>query len=391
MPRQPRKISDARDKPYRRPSSRRVAGAHEQTPPSIESQTRALLREFEARVTSTVSEELTKCVMAAMRPRRAEPITEATSTATQEPLYPKTSLLGLPAEIRLMVYDVLWETALVHVHARTASGELRQSAFAKGHRWFEERKFTWTPCLAVNTQSRCLCAHPVWDGTAREENRCSDLPSSLNRPTGIFALRWACKKLRRELGSSHQHKAAVSLENGSLVRFTRTTSATALNAITHLRLSGDRYKYNGRDDSNAARRQFMLSIPFGSRNPYAEIAETFPRLKTVALQGFLHEIQAQPVLAAIRGEVIGRLDLRYLDRIKKMFTSFNRRTTVILDISYRPRGHQELDGLADIERFIVTRPGVGSDDVSDEHEWTTCEIRCVPFAQEIRQALSQVQ
>jgi len=178
-----------------------------------------------------------------------------------------------------------------------------------------------------------------------------------------------------------------------------------------LNLSGTRYSYDDEVDKDAPWRRFlapvprpsnihfMLPDPHPSKNPYAEAAAMFPQLETGAIQGFSSYERLQPVLAAIRGErpifVIRSIQYQDQDQNQKMLTSFNRRTTVILDVSYRPEICRKRNGVGDIKRFIITRPGVAPDHASEGqddpvyHDWTACEYQIVKFSKEALQTPPQ--
>lgn len=310
---------------------------------------------------------------------------------------PKASLLGLPAELRLMIYDYLWEKASIHIHHRTSSGALvpARCMDSQTTNWFENTKLTWTPCNAVDTESRCLCAHPVWDGGVEQAQRCSDVPSAPNRPTGIFALRWACKALRRELGAK-QYPGAVSLEWLTVYTFIASTPAVILINITRLTLSGDRRRWISSVTGELCGPRFYVAPVRDSSNLYEDVARRFPRLETVAIQGFVWRDGVRAVLAEIRGEVVSRQRIGQtarsrLDCIKQMFEAFSRNVTVILDAWCRlPKPHEH-DGIVTVERLIITRPATNSNDTSAPHDWSTCKIDLVPSAKEALQTLLKVQ
>ena len=278
--------------------------------------------------------------------RRPQQHTDPPDTATLAPQFPPASLLGLPEELRLTIYEILWNTALVHIHFRTDAGGLKRVIRSGSHQtlihdsgefFSQEGKITWTPCLAVDARSRCLCAHPVWGGTVVEAHRCSDLPSSPNSLVGIFALRRACKKLRQELGDGHQTKAAVSMGFTMLSALPRLHLSAMRHVVTRLNLSGTRYSFDEEADKDAPWRRFLVSVPkpsninfllpdpHPSKTPYAEAAAMFPHLETVAIQGFSSFEQVHSISRAIRGDHPSHVDRHFHDQNRKMFTSFNRR------------------------------------------------------------------
>jgi hypothetical protein len=345
-------------------------------------------RNMASQLSGFIAEEVARQLGARRKPKRKRQRiadTSAASLTTPARAYPRTSLLGLPAELRLMIYDYLWETALIHVHRRTRSGGLIPPVFSNDYQWFHDKKLTWTPCKAVDSQSHCLCAHPVWDGTVEEAQRCSDLPSAPNRPTGIFALRWTCKGLREELGDSHRHKAAVSLEcdSSSVSTFTEITPPSILNTLTRLTLVGERFNPVLRRDMSDE--LFRVAIVYGPDSLYKKMATSLPHLEAVAIRGFVSAALARAILASIRGERVSRIIQRPLDCIANIFDAFSRKTTVVLDVSSRPNGRLEQHGLAEINRFIVTRRATNPSDAPKGHDWATCELKTMGLAWEALQ------
>lgn len=89
-------------------------------------------------------------------------------------------------------------------------------------------------------------------------HRGSDLPPS---PVGIFALRWACQKLRQELGDGHQTKAAVSMCFTMLSVLPRLDLSVTRHDVTRLNLSGTRYSFDDEADKDAPWRRYLVPIP----------------------------------------------------------------------------------------------------------------------------------
>jgi hypothetical protein len=108
----------------------------------------------------------------------------------------QASLLGLPAELRLSIYEHLYETLIVHIHHHS-EGETNQ--------------FTWTPCRAASESSRLLCANPKWSGLCKEEDRCSYEAESPRELAGAWALAATNRLIRQEAHELFFRKSVVSI------------------------------------------------------------------------------------------------------------------------------------------------------------------------------------
>lgn len=120
------------------------------------------------------------------------------------PSNPQATFEGLPAELRLQVYDYLCDSTIIHVHR---------------HEKTNTSKFTWTPCRAPNLKSPLLCANPKWSGMCDEEDRCTHKLYAPPEPRGFWALAAASKFIRNEAQEFFFKKTVVSIDPRNLQRW----------------------------------------------------------------------------------------------------------------------------------------------------------------------------
>lgn len=123
---------------------------------------------------------------------------ECTPPTYKPPNNPQATLEGLPAELRLSIYDHLSDTIMVHVHKHADSD-------------VKIPHFTWTPCRAPNPEHPLLCANPKWSGKCEEEDRGTHNPNSPRSPRGFWALAEASTSLHREIQRLWLRRAVVSI------------------------------------------------------------------------------------------------------------------------------------------------------------------------------------
>jgi hypothetical protein len=105
---------------------------------------------------------------------------------------PQASFQGLPAELRLEIYDHLCDSTIIHVHRK-------------------RKKFTWTPCLSPSDVSPLLCKNPKWSGMCKEKDRCTHKEDAPPEPLGFAALAASNKFIRNETQDFILRKAVVSI------------------------------------------------------------------------------------------------------------------------------------------------------------------------------------
>ncbi|KAH7378326.1 hypothetical protein BKA66DRAFT_533036 [Pyrenochaeta sp. MPI-SDFR-AT-0127] len=114
------------------------------------------------------------------------------------PSNPQATLEGLPAELRLLIYDYLCDSAIIHVHRHCGFG-------SKGTR------FTWTPCRSQNSTYPLLCANPKWSGMCDEEERCTYKIYAPPEPRGFWALGASNKWIRSEAQEFFLRRTVISI------------------------------------------------------------------------------------------------------------------------------------------------------------------------------------
>lgn len=119
------------------------------------------------------------------------------------PSNPQATLEGLPAELRLQVYNYLCDSTIIHVHHHVDEKA-------------NTSKFTWTPCRAPNPKSPLLCANPKWSGMCDEADRCTYKLYAPPEPRGFWALAASSKHVRNEAQEFFLRSTVVSMDPRTL-------------------------------------------------------------------------------------------------------------------------------------------------------------------------------
>jgi hypothetical protein len=141
-----------------------------------------------------------------------EPRDEHLALTYKTPRNPQATFEGLPAEIRLQIYDYLCDSSIIHVHkhqAKTIPGN-------DGHNDKQPTCFTWTPCRSPSPKSPLLCANPKWSGMCKEEDRCTYKLYSPPEVFGFWALAASSKAIRNEAQEFFLRRTVISIHPENL-------------------------------------------------------------------------------------------------------------------------------------------------------------------------------
>lgn len=135
--------------------------------------------------------------------KRTKKITDAiatdhTAATYKTPQNAQATLEGLPAELRLQIYDYLCDSTIIHVHHHD-------------HHADGSTRFTWTPCRSPSPKSPLLCANPKWSGLCNEKDRCTHKVYAPAEPRGFWALAASAKAIRSEAKEFFLRRTVVSI------------------------------------------------------------------------------------------------------------------------------------------------------------------------------------
>ncbi|KAF2478279.1 uncharacterized protein BDR25DRAFT_9440 [Lindgomyces ingoldianus] len=159
------------------------------------------------------------------------------SPAPSQPKNPRATFLGLPAELRLLIYHHVFHSALIHVHHHPEAN-LEDGGWRRA--WF-----SWTPCLAPNPKSPLLCANPKWSGLCKDSERCTYNPKLKPNPTSSIAIMWTCKFVYQEAQNLLLRETVVSVSSQDLnpwVRYLSHICPKHLQSLRRITITGpDRF------------------------------------------------------------------------------------------------------------------------------------------------------
>ncbi|USP75087.1 uncharacterized protein yc1106_02361 [Curvularia clavata] len=148
------------------------------------------------------------------RKRKAEPKVVDPSSNThpaatfKTPKNPQATFEGIPAELRVMIYEFASQSTMIHVHMHledykpfTGIHDLANAVL----------KFSWTPCRGTNPKSPLLCANPKWSAMCKEEDRCTHKLTAPPEPRGFWALIASNKVIRREAKAPCLRNTVISI------------------------------------------------------------------------------------------------------------------------------------------------------------------------------------
>ncbi|KAH6643778.1 hypothetical protein C7974DRAFT_5319 [Boeremia exigua] len=283
------------------------------------------------------------------------PREEAAPAANEGQSYPRASLLGIPAELRLEIYDYLWDNTLIHIHKRPSTTK-------KG------LKLTWTPCLGTNLAQ--LCSHPSWDNTVNQEERCSEDPKRPDPTLGIFAMRFVCKALHDDLKDAYQYKPTISLSATSVSLFIKDTPRSSLERIESLTFSSTR--------ATLERRHSRYSdYPRTIIHAYRRLRRLLPKLQTVKFQWCLLEEEVQGILDDIRNKDAGEEERM----MALVFREFQPCTLAVFDASYGFESTDEYLAYPGVGRLVIKQGGRPSES-TEWHPWGRMEVQHITNARE---------
>ncbi|KAF1848703.1 uncharacterized protein K460DRAFT_364695 [Cucurbitaria berberidis CBS 394.84] len=153
------------------------------------------------------------------------------------PNNPQATLEGLPAELRLQIYDYLSESTILHVHRHV-------------NRKTKRCRYTWTPCREPNPSSPLLCANPKWSGMCAEQDRCTYKVLAPPEPRGLWALAASNKFIRNEAQELFMGRSVLSIHPNDLRPFLRYMKNNAPGQLSHLRritIAGPDYLFSQSD------------------------------------------------------------------------------------------------------------------------------------------------
>ena len=173
------------------------------------------------------------------------------STTTNNPalrpakgVNPQATLLGLPPELRLEIYDRLYPSRLTHVSTTGGSrglgtictgvlGRPRSYNFTFASTDNAPLRLFWRPCLCPSL-SLDTCARPLWSGLTMPEESCSTDHCPIRYDFNIAA---TCKSLRREV--LHHVLAQVSMSLQTAYAIFQSHTSDILDHMRHLTLTPD--------------------------------------------------------------------------------------------------------------------------------------------------------
>ncbi|KAF2115357.1 hypothetical protein BDV96DRAFT_77094 [Lophiotrema nucula] len=121
----------------------------------------------------------------------------------REPANPQATMLGIPTELRLQIYEHVFHSTLMHIH-RHEFGEFI------GGSWHPPR-FFWTACRQPNPDHPMLCANPKYSALCNEEDRCTYRPDDPPESSGAVALRRTCRLIHQETQNLAQRGSTISI------------------------------------------------------------------------------------------------------------------------------------------------------------------------------------
>ena len=152
---------------------------------------------------------------------------------SREPIpYPRASLLGLPTELRLLIYTHLAES--VHLHIDYPPSWVRPWSMYKPSN--TRMRF----CHAPDTTFRQLCAKPMFSGLAATEDLCHQRNENAARNKHHpFALRATCKRVYEETRGILQIGITVQADYTSeMLKALRPDTRRSLVRLTILDIPG---------------------------------------------------------------------------------------------------------------------------------------------------------
>jgi hypothetical protein len=180
------------------------------------------------------------------------------------PKNPHASFLGIPAELRLAIYDYVFGSSLVHVHCHEDKENVQ-----------EPIHFSWTACREPNPKCTLLCANPKWSGLCKDSERCTVTVGALPEPRGFEALMWTCKSIRQESQTSFLRNTTVSIGTWyywKWIKYLEERSPQHFELVRYITLAGE---------STYKQLVWDTDIP---ENPFESIRVKFPNLQGIAFQ-----------------------------------------------------------------------------------------------------------
>ena len=242
------------------------------------------------------------------------------------PSHLQATLDGLPAELRLQIYDFLCDSTIIHVHRHC--NELT-----------DEVRFTWTPCRSPNPTSPLLCANPKWSGMCKEKDRCTykiDRPPELR---GFWALAASSKLIRNEAQEYFFRKTVVSIHPSHVDAWLRHLAECRPGQISHLR----RITLAGvHDDSVVGERIFQV------------LRDQIPNLEGLGYQ-------CQDFVSQWGGRTFGHHELAVDDqawkrwRVLEFMRMFDRSVTIATEAMIWSRSTSQYNNSKVTERQAVIR------------------------------------
>ncbi|KAF2115356.1 hypothetical protein BDV96DRAFT_76697 [Lophiotrema nucula] len=261
--------------------------------------------------------------------------------ARHTPKNPQACLLGLPTELRLQIYEYLFESVLIHLHRRYEPNG--------------NATLTWTSCSQTSERSSLLCANPKWSGLCEDERRCEYRSDALPE-SSCMAFMWTCKLIYIEASPTARSRAALSIPEEMFYEFRCYSPPKLLEKVTRLALTGPY------DD-------------FGHKGwaPYINLSAWLPQLKEVAFQGQV----ARAMLQDEYGEYVPEQKFRDWFLFKLFAKRFSPQVAITFDGLSLTREDELLPkaGNADeMVRFRVVRRGKEVDEKIMDDEWRDEDI-----------------
>ncbi|KAF2115370.1 hypothetical protein BDV96DRAFT_575358 [Lophiotrema nucula] len=157
---------------------------------------------------------------------------------------PQATILGLPLELRLEIYDHLYPSHLTHVSTTggarglgtICTGNLLRlpfTTFTFASNNMAPLRLFWRPCICPN-QSLSTCSKPPWSGLCSPEEHCSTANCPIRYDFNIAA---TCKTLRREVLNHVLMRVSMSTRAASTIF--KAYASDFLVHIQHLTLTPD--------------------------------------------------------------------------------------------------------------------------------------------------------
>ena len=198
--------------------------------------------------------------------KRVEP--EHPAAAYKTPSNPQATFTGLPAELRLAIYDHVCGHSIIHVH-------------------HHNDKFTWTPCRGPNPKSPLFCRHPKWSGLCVEEERCTYKVDAPPEPRGFWALAASSKAIRREAQDFFMRSTVISIDPGHIHAWLDHLAAHSPRQLEHLHRITLAGAYDWRSCRPEALEAFRKRVPnleelgFQMYDSFAEWARESPNNRDI--------------------------------------------------------------------------------------------------------------